>query len=158
MVPTIMLYIAGNRYKDKYHQSYINNAFYEMVQMFIPDSISTPQGAYSLAAHWCTEPINSLIHVQCPHCPHCTIFSFFDMEEQWKWTCPRPSLWQIQPGFKPMIFWSLVQCLIQLCHSGHYINVPVLCNISLLPLFQGSLCGEYKVVLITAIKAESALG
>ena len=41
------------------------------------------------------------------------------MKGQWKWTCPRPSLWQIQAGFKPVIFWSLVQRLNELCHSGH---------------------------------------
>ena len=40
MIPTIMLYIAGtpifhriNRYKNKYHQNYINNALYEMVKI-----------------------------------------------------------------------------------------------------------------------------
>ena len=37
---------------------------------FIPDSTSTPQGAYSLADHWCTE----LINWQCHHYSHCPIF------------------------------------------------------------------------------------
>ena len=41
------------------------------------------------------------------------------MQGQWKWTYPRPPLWQIQPEFEPMILWSLVWRLNQLCHSGH---------------------------------------
>ena len=45
--------------------------------LFILDSISTPWGAYSLAAHWGTE----LIDWHCHHCPHCIyVFYFVSMK------------------------------------------------------------------------------
>ena len=93
---------------------------------FSSDFISTPQRVYSLSPHWCTE----LINWQCHHCPHCTIFYFFRMIGQWKWTCPRPPLWQLQVGFEPMIFWSLVWNLNQLCYIGHRYIYIKLCIIS----------------------------
>ena len=42
--------------------------------LFNPDSISTSQGAYSLAAHWFTE----LINWQCPHCPHWFLLLWYE--------------------------------------------------------------------------------
>ena len=44
--------------------------------LFIRDSISTPQAAYSLDAHWCTE----LINLQCHHCPHYTILYLYGVK------------------------------------------------------------------------------
>ena len=46
---------------------------------------------------------------------------FFCTKRQWKCTCPSPPLyiWQIQLGFKTMIFWSLVRHLNQFCHSDY---------------------------------------
>ena len=37
---------------------WLHNLPHRSLGLFIPDSISTHQGAYSLAAHWCTQLIN----------------------------------------------------------------------------------------------------
>ena len=67
------------------------------------------------AQNWSTD--NAIIVLTVP------FFYLFGMKGQWKWACPMPPLRQIQPGFEPMIFWSLIWHHNQFCHNGHMLYI-----------------------------------